>query len=564
MALTLKNYATALLPDLLLQAKKNKVRECDEIEKGRFVAYVDDGSESFDVSLTVQAGNEITQHTCDCNSTSSFCKHKAALIIHIATGKKIKDVIKVRKKENKTDALLENIDAEQLKEWVKGLIIKNKDIEFSFVHYFSVKEQFTPAEVTKIVNDAVKAVVGNKKTIDMTQLKKIVELWSEMLAPIAAHYHANITNEQSFLNFHIMLETCVAFQFKVDSGSNRISKFIEETLQKSVEPISNLHVEEAWDKAVSYFINYVPDGVNRVRMHYLLHLKNIFSISGEDRKIKIIDWLAKQFEKSHPDTLMNGTPYCKFIFEITVENNLFPKYSRLFKPIVFDNEYNQKLITMLIDNNNLDQAKKYCAEQIKNNFREEYNILYLKFLKEILLIQKDEEELANVLTKLFPFTFDFDDYLFISKRLPEDERKKWRTKMLTRSRSVSYPYKKDATEFCFKLADSEKSYRKMIDYIDSYTPYSIILQYFENMALTDKNRLLEVMLRRTDSYGWSLNHENEEKDEVYFPELFKLFEKHYLADYLKMVIANAEKDRWHFRLNNLMVYIKKQLSVQNK
>lgn len=404
---------------------------------------------------------------------------------------------------------------------------------------------------------------SNKKTIDLTQLKRLVELWSEMLAPIVEQYRANITNEKSFLNFHVMLETCVAFQIKVDSGSNRILKFIDETLQKSVEPVSNLLVEEAWDKAISYFINHVIDGKN-VRMHYSAHLKNIVSVSSEERKKIIIDWLAKQFEKSQPDTLVNGTPYCKFIFEITAENNLFSKYSRLFKPIRFDNEYNQKLIRLLIENNNLDLAKKYCAEQIQYNFRDEYNILYLKFLKEILLIQKDEEALVKVLTALFPFTFDFADYLFISERLPDEERKKWRTKMLMKSRTISYSYKKDATEFCFKLADAEKSYRKMIDYIDSYTPYGIILQYFESMAITDKDRLLSTLLSKSDDYEWTMNYENKEKDTVYFPELFELFEKHYRTDYLKMVIANAEKNRWHFRLNNLFVYIKQQLSIHNE
>jgi len=561
MPLTLKNYTTTLAPDLLALAKKNKVRECDETEKGHFVAYVDEGNESFDVSLTIRTGNEITQHTCECNSASSFCRHKAALIVHIADGKKVKDVVKVKKKESKADTLLEDIDRDALKEWVRNLISKNKDVELSFIHHFSAKEQLTPEEVIKIINDAVKAVAGNKKAIDLTQLKKIVELWSEMLAPIAEHYQANVTNEKAFLNFHTMLETCIAFQFKVDSASNKIPKFIEGVLQKSVEPVNDLQVEESWDKAVSYFINHVPDRINMVRMHYLLHLNNIIAISSDDRKIKMIEWLAKQFEKSKPDTLTNGTAYIKFIFEIIEEHNLFTKYSRLFKPIRFDNEYNQELIRQLIDNNDLEQAEKYCLEQIQQNFREEYNILYLKFLKEIYLIQKDEEALAKVLAALFPFTFDFEDYLFISERLPEEERKKWRTKMLTKSRNISGTYKKAGTEFCFKLADAEKSYTKMIGYIDSYTPYSIILQYFERMALTDKGRLLEAIFRKSDD-SWS--YRREENDAVFFPELFKLFEKHYLADYLKMAINNLEKGGWYYRPNKLVVYIKGQLGMSGR
>ena len=255
MELTLKNYATALSKDLILLAKKNKVRECDETEKGHFIAYVDEGSESFDVSLTVKTGNKIAQHTCDCDSNISFCRHRVALLIHIATGEKAKDTVKIRKKESKAEALLGAVAPNELKAWVKTLIEKNKDIELSFIHHFSVKEQLTPAEVIKITNDAIRAVTGNKKNIDQTQLKKLVELWSEMHGPMVAHYLENVTDEKSFLNFHTMLETCLAFQVNADTSSNRIPKFVAGVLQKSQEPVNNLYNEEAWDKAVSYFIN---------------------------------------------------------------------------------------------------------------------------------------------------------------------------------------------------------------------------------------------------------------------------------------------------------------------
>jgi hypothetical protein len=558
MELTLKNYATILSKDLILLSKKNKIRECDETEKGHFIAYVDDGSESFDVSLTVKAGNKITLHTCDCNSNVSFCKHKTALLIHLATGEKTKNIVKVRKKESKSGALLETVAPDELKTWVKGIIEKNKDIELSFIHHFSIKEQLTPVEVTKITNDAIKAVVGNKRAIDQTQIKKLVELWSEMHAPVITHYHENVTDEKSFLNFHTVLETCLMFQVKAETGSNRIPKFVDGVLQKSQEPVINLYNEEAWDKAVSYFIDHVPEGINRVRLHYLFHLKNMITISTEGHKIKIIDLLANQFGKSNPETLINGTAYCKFIFEIIEEHELFSKYYHLFKPIRFDNEYNQKLISLLIENNHLATAKKYCDEQIHNNFREEYNIPYLKYLKEIFVIQKDGENLAKVLTALFPYTFEFDDYLLIIKTLSEEERKKWRTKILSRARNASCSHNTPAMEFCFKLMNYEKGYKKMMEYIDSYTPYTLILKYFEPMVQADKTRLLEAIVRKSDDYGFGL-YNNSQNDAACFPELFTLAVKYYSADYLKAVISNNEKNRYYYRSNRFLVYIKERL-----
>jgi hypothetical protein len=53
MTLTLKNHLATLPADLLQQAKKNTVCECDETEKGHFVAYADDGSDNFDVKKRI-------------------------------------------------------------------------------------------------------------------------------------------------------------------------------------------------------------------------------------------------------------------------------------------------------------------------------------------------------------------------------------------------------------------------------------------------------------------------------------------------------------------------------
>jgi hypothetical protein len=556
MALTLKNYLATLPADLQQQAKKNTVRECDETEKGHFVAYVDDGSDSFDVSLTLKAGNEITRHSCECKSAAGFCRHKTALIMHIANGKKAKVVVvKARQKESIVDTLLGNVEPDKLKEWVKAIIGKNKDLELSFVHYFSVKVLPTPAEVVKIVNDAVKAVAGNKRTIDQTQLKKLVELWGDMLTPIVEHYQTNVTDEKSFVNLHTMLETCIAFQFKVDSASNKIPKFIEECLLRSVEHVNMLRVEEAWDKAVSFFVNHVPDRINSIRMHYLVHLQNIINVSTPEQKIKIIDWLAWQLEKSNTETLINGEKYLKFIFKLVVEHNLFAKYSKVFKPIRFDNEYNQQLLTLLIAQNELKLVKQYCREQIGYNYREEYSVIYWAFLKDIAVAEKDEKSLVTVSTALFPWTFNFDDYLFISQSLPEEERKKWRTKMLAKAKNTSGTYKKNAVEFYFKLADTEKTYRKMIEYIRYNTPYAIILQYFEPMAMTEKDRFFEAIINKSDDYGWGWKTDD---DSACLPQLYQLFVKHYTADYLKMVIKSTEKNRY-FRQNDIVSYITKQL-----
>ena len=110
--------------------------------------------------------------------------------------------------------------------------------------------------------------------------------------------------------------------------------------------------------------------------------------------------------------------------------------------------------------------------------------------------------------------------------------------------------------------DFDKRYRKMIDYIDSYTPYRIIGQYFEPMVLSDKTRLIDALIRKSDDhFGW-FSGKNQD-DENYFPRLFDLAKKYYSIDYLRAVIAKAEKDKWYSRLNGFLTYVKENVAAQN-
>ena len=566
MEISLKHFKTILSKELLKQSEKNKVRECDETEKGHFVSYVDEGDESFDVSLTISSDGEVTEHTCDCKNGNIFCIHKASLLTHISTGKKLKHFIKPKKKISESETLLEETGLTELKEWVRDLLAKNKDIELAFIHYFSAKNhEYTTEEVVKLTTEAIKAIVKNKKNIDPTQSKKLIELWTEIHAPVVQNYLANIADENSFLNFHAVTETCCLFQLKININSNKIPKYIEGLLQQSVEYLNNIYAEETWATATGYYIKYIPDGFDKIRMHYLLHLKNLVSFSNEERRKKLVELLAVQYKKSNADNILNGAQYTKIIFELVQEYKLSSEYCHLFQPIRYDNDFNTKLIRLLIQFNHIDLAEKYSRQQIAQNFREEYNIPYLRLLKEIYSLQKDEPKLANVLVELFPHTYDFDDFIHIyTKMQGDEEKKKWRTKILSKARNASRNNIIEATEFCFKLLAYEKKYMKMIEYIDEYTPHRIILQHFEQMVLSDKARLLKAIIEKRESYYWGIGKNDPEDDKNYFPAFFAAMLKHYTAVYLKAVIKNTVNTKLHYSLNKFVIYMKRECGLEEK
>jgi len=76
-ATKIKELLAAIPAATRRKAEKFPVREAEETDKGNWVAFVDDGAESYDVQLSLSKGN-LLQHTCDCGKVDAdgFCLHQ--------------------------------------------------------------------------------------------------------------------------------------------------------------------------------------------------------------------------------------------------------------------------------------------------------------------------------------------------------------------------------------------------------------------------------------------------------------------------------------------------------
>ena len=134
MEISVKNYRNILPKEIIQKAEKVKVRECDELEKGHFQAYLDDGETSFDVTIIINSKGEVTGHLCDCKSRVAFCRHKTALLLFVAKDMKVKGRIKGSKSISQVETLLEDADPERLKAWIRELLSRNQDLSLAFIH----------------------------------------------------------------------------------------------------------------------------------------------------------------------------------------------------------------------------------------------------------------------------------------------------------------------------------------------------------------------------------------------------------------------------------------------
>ncbi len=563
--ITLTNYSSLFSADLQKKAKSTKVRECDEVDKNCFVAYVDDGTETFDVTIKIGKGKVVEKHECDCGATAPFCKHKLALLQHIDADPKPEKKVRKVAKLSPTALLLESADSEKLKLWVLELIKKNKDIEMSFLHHFSEeKKKYTPEEIREISLEAVKAVVGRRKNIEAGEVKKIVDVWTTIHKPIIDDYISDVSDKNEFLNFDAIINIVFTQQIFYVVSSNKYFKYIEMLLLKIIEPINNVVYEPSWELAVGHFNKKIFTGDREIKKLYLIFLTNLLTISSDERKHKLSFAMLEQFKIYVSGEKYQLVEYNLTMLSIAESNDLFSQYHACFKPIYYQNEYNIKLINVLIEHGYYELAEQFCKQQINNNSNSKYDFSYYILLKKIYVATKDNKKLAYVISVMFNQTYDFNEYNFILEHIEGEENKnKWMKSVRHNALMDAKAYNKKAMNFYFELLNSENNSKKMLDTLTSFRTYELILKFFEPMYQANKKSFLEAIIMKNYSYSFSGGKYRGEKEET-LEELLQKVIKFYSLEYITTLFEYSNKTSIYGYENVFLTYSLDRLPELNK
>jgi len=560
METTLKNYKSILSADLIKKAEQNIVRECDEVEKGSFVAYVDEKEKTYDTAIQINGRGEITGHSCDCKITTPFCRHKTALLLFVIKGKKVVRKVAVNRKITPLEKLVHESDPEKIKLWLLDLFEKNKELSITFSHHFSKDhEQYTPEQIQQLTLDAVKAVVKNRKNIDIGEVKKIVDLWSGLHKSIIANYCAQMTDEDQFLRLHAIIETCEEVQYRLNTNSNRFSKYKDGILEKVLMSLNQINDDEYWDQAIALFASRVIGEKYILRIYYLNLLLDLHQLSSLERKKHLAKILVMQYLTINPNNYYDGQKYTISIFSLISSSELFLEYYAFFEPIRYKNDFNIALIGQLIENNIFPLAEKYCLKQIEGNTNPEYNAPYFEFLIEIYTLEDEDKKLAWVYKQILPLTFDFNLYVFVYSQTEDTgEMKAFRDSMLARARRAA-PHYYPALLFSFHLLEFEEEFSKMVNYLDSSVTYGIITRFANQIALVNKTGLIKQIISRSDNINEDFSIAGSEHLESVFYELLTILLEYFSAEELKQSVNDHSSKSRYYSVNRFVVYLNKIL-----
>lgn len=536
--LTFDNFQERVTASVLTKAKKMVARDMEEIAPNKFVAYVDDATESYDVAIELDK-KEIKDISCDCPNRLTFCAHKVALINFLKNKKpSVSKKGAAKKKLTEAELLLAELDESELRLWTSDLFRKNKDIEFLFVNEFSKSQaNFTNEDARIIIDKAIKSVIKNKKKIDATELKKIIDALEVALAPVLKFCKDNIALPES--NELLLFTNSLLFEFHDTMYLNSIKmlRYIEKNYKEINFYIHSLQNQKQWETIVDENIKFLLLEKNMfgMQMETVFHLYD--SIDSKERKVFFANVMFDIFTI----TVNKGTRYIKeiqhFFIKVFSENELFSKVYSHFSALRYENEYNVFLIEKLIEIEKYDLAEQFSKEQIERNSNDKYNVDYFKLLFKIFSITQDESKMASLQMKLIFYDFSIENYQLIQKHLVEEEFKKFRVKILTHFKRNFHGNSKSIKAY-FEILFWEKKYKMMLENISEYSSYEMIYLYKEELFLLDKLNFL-LALTKIERSSWYVK---KDKSSIEFREKFIVWIKeHYDTSMIKTVMQSKSK-----------------------
>lgn len=288
----------------LVTNKKLKVRELDEESKGVFVAFVDEGKESYDVHVSIDAKDELTKNECDCENKKP-CAHQVFLAEFILN-KRQNSAEKTKRRSTKKlpeyYSIVDNLDEFQLKNWLKSYLDNNKNVRFEFMLQFK-ENTFSAEAIEQNLIDAISSTTNNRKKLDQLQIKNLLNIFDKINQPI----YDKIKDSKD-LNASILLTIMVSKVLNshynmIKSNSKKYEAYLDNIFHLLTEPFKAAKSEE-----YSTGINVYIQNVKRERslkaraFDYLYFLRDTL-----DTKKRLV-------LMSHLKDMDNSTPQIKSYF----------------------------------------------------------------------------------------------------------------------------------------------------------------------------------------------------------------------------------------------------------
>ena len=495
-------YKKLLSPRLVKEAAALKVRESDEDGPGHFIAFVDDGASSFDVSLRFGADGALLAHSCDCGGGDRFCKHRAALLLQVTSAEspagKPEPLVKGRaKKRSELEELLEETGEQQLRAWLALMLKTHKDVALAFRAHFGRKnEALTPEQIRKQTAEAVKTVAGRQQSVDATQVKKIIALWSDLHEPVLRHYLEAVYDPERFQCLQALFAAIAGFARQYYISSKKLQQYVESIQRRVVGALKAVEENGNWERAAGFFF----DGINEnndpeLTEIYFEVIKGLAELESVIRRARLAELFIVAYRRLLSEHVPDRSRLVKFAVNLFDTCGVTEQYLDDIPALAWSPEHNERLLRALIASGKTGRAEQIAWQQIQHNRNEMYDLPYLEILRDIYRQQDNEAGLTDVLTRILLIKPVIDDYAFVAARLDEQQLQTLRSRLMGRG---SAPSNSAGRAFLCAVHALDGNWKKILALLKSSRSPAFLLPWLEPLKQFDAPVLLNALLTWED------------------------------------------------------------------
>lgn len=484
-------------------ASKLAIRELEEEQKGIWIAYVDDKENSYDIQVHIKA-NKIATFNCDCDENVQLCKHKVRMLLalqEILKGEKVatSTIKKAPKKKKLTELeeLFTTIEQNDLNVWLVNYLKNNKEAEREFLLTFKPQQQidYTEEHVQQIIKEVVTSVLGKRKKAEAREIKKIIDLLAIALKSVNEFIAINIGQPIALRLYLAISGALFQFEMNVQHSSKRIQTLISEVMERQILLINNIQLDETYEIVFKDLLKIMYDPTDSISYSYASALlQGAFDLSNGKRRLFINDEIVDLLKYYQKEEIRIDESLQEFFLHAMIGEDRIEDCYQCFRPIIFNNDFNQLLLDYLIEID-MDLTEKYCHQIIGRNIQGEYNIPYFRYLEYIYETKENIGGLVKLKMIMLDLGFDLETYLFVMDYLADGKEKNmFRTKVLSRLRN-SFVYNPQFAESYYAILENERNYKKMLEVADFNVPINILYKYLDSMYAVNKTTFLSTFLK---------------------------------------------------------------------
>lgn len=236
---TLQNFEKQLNAVMLQRGKQyheeGAVADLEE-NAGRWTAEVE-GTETYNISVTLKNDKEIVAYHCDCPYDGAICKHVIAALFEIRDELATRIIVpKKGAKKNQFEDLLLKISADEYRVFIKDYVLTNKDFKRAFELFFAEKDG--RIDTGKLYADSIKKLIKKHMAKGYMDYRSAAGLAKEVNQLIDKGF--DFANKRNFVEAFVIASVVLKEMMQVISYGDDSSGALGDAIIGSIQLIDQI------------------------------------------------------------------------------------------------------------------------------------------------------------------------------------------------------------------------------------------------------------------------------------------------------------------------------------